>query len=109
MYKVKFELPVCISVSPVHSLDTWNLPYKRNLVEAGEIISWRTAWPSDSLLVSSSSVRRPQSFRVIIKGPFNIYRETEPVYQHTVNHFFLLPQQGIETSCSLLYRTITFD
>ena len=37
IYKVRFEMPVCISVSPVHSLDD-GACHKRNLVEAGETI-----------------------------------------------------------------------
>ena len=35
VYKVRFKLPVCISVSPVQSLDD-GACHKRNLVEAGE-------------------------------------------------------------------------
>ena len=66
--EVRFKLPVCISVSPVHSLDD-GAYHKRNLAEAGwsdlwagETIQCCIAWPSGSLLVGSSPMRRPQGF-----------------------------------------------
>ena len=37
VYKVRFEMPVCISVLPVHSLDD-EACHKCSLVEAGDII-----------------------------------------------------------------------
>ena len=52
-------MPVCISVSPVRSLDD-GVCHKRSLVEDGETIRWYIAWPSGSLLVGSGPVRRPQ-------------------------------------------------
>ena len=56
--KVRFKLPVCISVLPVHSLDD-GACHKRNLEEAGETIRWCIA---GSLLVGSGPFRRPQGF-----------------------------------------------
>ena len=61
VYRARFKLPVCISVSPVHNLDD-GVCHKRNLVGAGETIRWCIAWPLGSLLVGSGSVRRPQGF-----------------------------------------------
>ena len=52
-------LLVCISVSPVHSLDN-GACHKRNLVEAGETFRQCIAWLSGSLLVGSGSVHRPK-------------------------------------------------
>ena len=61
IYKIRFKLPVCKSVSPVHSLDD-GAGHKRSLVEAGETVRWCIAWPSGSLLVGSSPVHQPQGF-----------------------------------------------
>ena len=60
-YKVRFKLPVCISVSPVHSLDD-GACHKRNLVEAGETFRRCITWPSGSQFACSGPVRRPQGF-----------------------------------------------
>ena len=60
-YIKSVKLPVCISVSPVHSLDD-GACHKRNLVGAGETIRWCIAWPSGSLHVGSGPVHRPQGF-----------------------------------------------
>ena len=62
IYKVRFKLPVCISVSPVHSLDD-GACHKRNLVEAG----WSDQLAGEtirqgSLLVGPGPMRRPQGF-----------------------------------------------
>ena len=70
VYKVRFKLPVCISVSPVHGLDD-GVCHKCNLVGAGETIRRCIAWPSGSLLVGSGPVRRPQGSQVIIKWSSN--------------------------------------
>ena len=54
-------LPICISVSPVHSLDD-GACHKHNLVGAGETIRRCMAWLSGSLLVGFGPARRPQGF-----------------------------------------------
>ena len=59
--KVRLKLPVCISVSPVHTLDD-GACHERSLVEAGETIRQCIDWPSHSLLVGSGPMRRPQGF-----------------------------------------------
>ena len=68
MYKVRFKLPLCISVLPAHSLDDGTC-HKRNLVEAGWFDLWAgetirqcIVWPLGSLLVGSGPVHWPQGF-----------------------------------------------
>ena len=61
VYKVRFKLPVCKSVLPVHSLHD-GACHKPNLVGAGETIRRCIAWSKGSLLVGSGPVRRPQGF-----------------------------------------------
>ena len=56
VYKVRFKLPISISVSPVPSLDDGTF-HKHNLVGAGETIRQSIAW-----LVGSDPARWPQGF-----------------------------------------------
>ena len=44
IYKVRFKLPVCISLSPVHGLDD-GACRKRSLVEAG----WSDLWAGETI------------------------------------------------------------
>ena len=44
IYKVRFKLPVCISVLPVHSLND-GACHNRNLVEAG----WSDLWAEETI------------------------------------------------------------
>ena len=63
VYKVRVKLPVCISVSPVHSLD-YGACHKHNLVGAGETIRQCIAWPfgqpACGFLSSTSAPRFPK-------------------------------------------------
>ena len=66
--KSGLSCPICISVSPVHSLDDGAF-HKPNLVGAdwsdlwaGQTIRWCIAWPLGSLFVGSCPMRPPPRF-----------------------------------------------
>ena len=78
IYKVRFKLPVCILVLPVHSLDD-GACHKRDLVEAGETIRRCITGPRAACLWVPVQCIGPKVSRVIIKIDESSYFRHEVV------------------------------